>query len=81
MVLYFTTADCSGQPKECSWWFANLEFALDVLTNLSSKGKTILHARLVDNGQPINLPLDAFDGTTMSSSLRQLESEWQQLLR
>ena len=80
MVLYFTTADNLGQSKEFSWWFNNLEFALDVLSHLSSKGKIILYAQLIDNGHHINLPPDAFDGNTMSSPIRQLESEWQQLL-
>lgn len=80
MVLYFTAIDNLGQSKEFSWWFTNLEFALDVLSNLSSRGRIIMYARLTDNGHNINLPLDAFDGKIMSSSIRQLESEWQQLL-
>lgn len=80
MVLYFTAVDNLGQSKEFSWWFTNLEFALDVLSNLSSRGRIIMYARLTDNGHNINLSLDAFDGKIMSSSIRQLESEWQQLL-
>ena len=80
MVLHFTEVDNLGQPKEFSWWFTSLEFALDVLSNLSSAGRTIRYARVVDNGHHINLPLDAFDGKTMSSPIRELESEWQQLL-
>ncbi|GAB3741175.1 hypothetical protein GCM10028816_49440 [Spirosoma lituiforme] len=81
MVLSFTTADCLGQLKECSWWFTNMEFALEVLNNLSSRGKTVLHARLIDNGHHIDLPVDAFDGNTLSSPIYQLENEWKQLLR
>lgn len=80
MVLYFTAVDSLGQLKEFSWWFTNLEFALDVLSRLSSTGRTIRYARLIDNGHHLNLPPDAFDGKAMSSSIRQLECEWQQLL-
>jgi len=80
MILYFTAVDDLGQPKEFSWWFTNMEFALDVLSHLSSTGKTIIYAQLIDNGHPISLPLDAFDGQIISSSIYQLASEWQQLL-
>ncbi|AKD53820.1 hypothetical protein [Spirosoma radiotolerans] len=80
MILYFTTVDSLGQTKEFSWWFTTLEFALDVLSHLSSTGRTIIYARLVDNGHHTDLPLDAFDGEIISSSIHQLEVEWQQVL-
>ena len=81
MFLTFTVLDECGQIRDFSWWFASLEFALDVMSSLSVKGKQILKAELIDNEQIIQLPVDSFDGTLFSAPIRQLEIEWQQLLK
>lgn len=81
MFLSFTAIDEFGQIRDFSWWFANLEFALDVMSSLSVKGKRIIKAELIDNEHRIQLAVDSFDGTLFSTPIKQLEIEWQQLLK
>lgn len=81
MFLTFTAIDEFGQIRDFSWWFASLEFALDVMSSLSVKGKQIVKAELIDNDHSIPLPVDGFDGKLFSTPIKQLESEWQRLLR
>ncbi|WP_461128476.1 hypothetical protein [Spirosoma aerophilum] len=57
-----------------------MEYALDVLSNLTVSGRCILSAQLIDNNNCIQLPLEAFDGYCMSGSIRELEMQWQFLL-
>lgn len=81
MFLSFTVIDELGQIRDFSWWFASLEFALDVMSSLSVKGKKIIRAELIDHEHLTQLPIDGFDGTSMSEPIKQLENEWQQLLK
>ncbi|MFD2934024.1 hypothetical protein [Spirosoma flavum] len=80
MFLIFTTIDSENQLRDFSWWFSSLEIALEVLSSVALRGKQIIKAEILDNDQRINLSPEAFDGSTMSSSIQQLESEWQQIL-
>jgi hypothetical protein len=80
MILFFTEIDKVGQYRDHAWWFSNMEFAFNVLSSLSLKGRQILKAELIDNDHHLPLPLEAFDGQTFSTPLQQLESEWQHLL-
>ncbi|GAB3774287.1 hypothetical protein GCM10028818_16930 [Spirosoma horti] len=80
MFLSFTIVDEYGLTRDFSWWFTSLEFALDVMSSLAVKGKQIAKAELIDDDHLIQLPVDSFDGKLFSSPIKQLESEWQQLL-
>ncbi|WP_144035996.1 hypothetical protein [Spirosoma fluviale] len=57
-----------------------MEYSLDVLSSLCSSNKHVSKAELIDNGQHTSLPVDAFDGQTISTPFQQLESQWQELL-
>ncbi|AKD56617.1 hypothetical protein [Spirosoma radiotolerans] len=81
MLLAFTAIDEYGHSRDFSWWFTSLEFALDVMSSLSAKGKQIVKAELIDNDRSIQLPVDGFDGKLFSTPIKQLENEWQQLLK
>jgi hypothetical protein len=81
MFITFTAIDELGQTRDFSWWFTSLEFALDVMSSLSVKGKQIVKAELIDNDHSIQLPVDGFDGQLFSTPIKQLENEWQQLLK
>lgn len=81
MFLTFTAIDKFGQIRDFSWWFDSLEFALDVMSSLSGKGKQIVKAALIDNDHLVQLPVDGFDGKPFSTPIKKLEKEWQQLLK
>ncbi|GAB3809177.1 hypothetical protein GCM10028819_49910 [Spirosoma humi] len=81
MFLTFTAIDKFGQIQDFSWWFASLEFALDVMSSLPAKGKQLVKAEILDDDHVIQLSVDGFDGNLFSTPLRQLEKEWQQLLK
>jgi len=81
MFLTFTAIDKFGQIRNFSWWFDSLEFALDVMSSLSARGKRLIKAEILDNGHSMPLPVDGFDGKPFSTPIKQLEKEWQQLLK
>ena len=81
MFLSFTAVDKFGQIRDFSWWFTNLEFALDVMSSLSVKGRQIVRAELIDDEHSIQLSVDGFDGKLFSTPIKKLENEWQRLLK
>lgn len=80
MFLIYTAENRDGIEKEYSWWYSTMEYALDVLSLVSQKGKRIYKAQLVDTNYRIDLPVDAFNGEVISAPIYELEREWQQLL-
>lgn len=80
MLLYFTSIDKQANFRECSWWFNTLEAAFDALNAVSAKGNHIIRAELIDEEKRTALPVDAFDGDSVSMSIKSLENEWQQIL-
>lgn len=80
MTLTFSSIDSTNQVREFSWWFTSLEFVCDVLDSLVAKGSQLIKVELIDNDQRIQLPVQAFDGSSSSEAMRQLESEWRQVL-
>ena len=81
MFLTFTAIDKFGQIRDFSWWFDSLEFALDVMSSLSARGKQLIKAEILDNGYLMQLPVDGFDGKSFSTPIKKLEKEWRQLLK
>ncbi|ADB37243.1 hypothetical protein [Spirosoma linguale] len=80
MVLRFTTVDILGNDREYAWWFSTMEYALDVLSSLCASGKYISKAELIDQGHHTTLPVEAFDGSSLSMPIQELENQWLELL-
>jgi hypothetical protein len=80
MLLSFLSIDKQANFRECSWWFNTIEAAFDALNAVCAKGNYIIRAELTENDKRTILPADAFDGGSVSASIMELESEWQQIL-
>ncbi|GAB2517214.1 hypothetical protein GCM10027085_03790 [Spirosoma aerophilum] len=80
MVVNFTELLVHGHKKNYSWWFESFTVALDVLSNLTAKGRHILHAEFIENDQRFWVPLDVLDGGSFSVPFQQLEKQWKTVL-
>ncbi|GAB2561696.1 hypothetical protein [Spirosoma aerophilum] len=80
MLLSFTSVDEQANIRECAWWFNTIEAAFEALNAVFAKGNHIIQAALIDDEKRTALPVDAFDGDSVSAPMQELENEWQQLL-
>lgn len=80
MLLFLSALDTSGQQRDFSLWFDNLELCLDSVNALSKAGNHLLRIEIIDEDSCLYLPVDAFDGTSFTKTLLALEQEWTQLL-
>lgn len=80
MILSFTALNKQGQFRSFSCHISKLEVALDALSTIHSQGDALITAELVDEGNRMELPVDAFDGELLSNPIRQLEEQWQAVL-
>lgn len=62
-------------------YIQDYESAFDLLTQLASDGWTLEFAIVVDNGECITLPVEAFDGQPVLKHIKALEEQWDDLLR
>jgi hypothetical protein len=81
MFIRFTSVDSQGRVRNCSWYVASLEFGLDALSTLVSKGSSLLQAELIEGEQRITLSVDALNGTLISPFIQAIEVELEQILR
>ncbi|AKD55411.1 hypothetical protein [Spirosoma radiotolerans] len=79
MILFITTKDSKNQLRSFSCWLTKLEIAFDVLS-LISAGEQLVNVELIDNNKRIQLPAHVFKGAPFSTSILQLEQEWQLIL-
>ncbi|MBN8823385.1 MULTISPECIES: hypothetical protein [unclassified Spirosoma] len=61
-------------------WVQSYESAFELLTQLVVNQWTLTTAILVDNGDCLCLPVEAFDGQPILDHIQALELEWTQLL-
>ncbi|GAB4025393.1 hypothetical protein [Spirosoma koreense] len=61
--------------------YASLETGLEQVNRLVARGEALRQVQLMDQGRYLNLPLEAFDGQSLAGPLRQLQAQWQALLR
>lgn len=81
MTLYFSLLTSNGSIQGPCVCCAELDTQLEVLNSFVALGNTLLSAYLLDDeGVRFDLPVEAFDGSRMANSLRDLTREYQQVL-
>jgi hypothetical protein len=80
MMFVMTTLDSKGDIREFHFQVNRLEAGLDFISGLVARKETILSVYVVDKDTLTPLPVDAFDGSSLSEGIRQLQAEWKQIL-
>lgn len=80
MILSFTAIDKNDHFRDFFCQIADLEIACDLLSRITMLGDTLVRTQLIDEGNQMELPIDAFDGAPFSESMQQLETQWQEVL-
>lgn len=80
MVLAIIAIDETGTRRSFSVATDQLAVQLDVVNQIVAMRHTLIQVQLIDEGQVVTLPIDAFDGTPVSGIFSQLETEWQSVL-
>lgn len=80
MILFLTCIDKETQFRDFFCTINNMETGFDVLSSLSSSGEQIIKAEIIDQGERIQLPPEAFDGDLFSAPIQKLQSEWTAIL-
>ena len=79
-ILVFSCICPDGSLQECSYGCQDLESCLEALTTFAGLGWQFTKIMLIENRQSISLPVEAFDGESISTPLEALRREWEQIL-
>ncbi|GAB4023423.1 hypothetical protein GCM10028808_73840 [Spirosoma migulaei] len=79
-MVIFLAISPQGEYRSLAYGAIELEMCLEALTMLPKKGWQLIHIELIDNGQHILLPIEAFDGKPIKEPLKQLRQEWELIL-
>jgi hypothetical protein len=80
MHLLFTALHGQLGLKSFSFKTDQLEEGLDFINFVVAKGDTLVSVHLIDECSAIDLPLEAFDGKSFSTPIKNLEQDWLALL-
>ncbi|NEU70493.1 hypothetical protein [Spirosoma agri] len=80
MLLLIVTLDDQGHDRPFSCKVPQLEAAFEVLSAIAAAGDVVVSVDLLDNGQHIPLPAEAFDGEPIRPHIEKLEEDWKALL-
>lgn len=80
MILSITAIDEHGQTRYFSLIRHSLEVSLAFIDQVKGLGHTLIEVRLLDKNRTSDLPLEMFDGVSVSTELEQLEAEWKAIL-
>jgi hypothetical protein len=81
MTLTLAAIDQQMQCRKFTCWVSDLEFALDVASQIGGKSHRLLKVAITDEeGNKIQFPVAAFDGDPFSEPIKQLEVQWQRVL-
>ncbi|ARK13320.1 hypothetical protein [Fibrivirga algicola] len=80
MVFLLTAIDEACEIREFTCHLDKLENGLDFLSDLVAQGYILLKARILDENNFTQLPVEAFDGVPFSTALQQIEEEWKTIL-
>lgn len=80
MILWFTALDKHVQFRNFSCQLTDFDVALDVLCTITAQGSKLLTARIIDEGNHLELSVNAFDGEPLTGPIRQLKEQWQAIL-
>lgn len=80
--LEFVATDETGKCHHHILVTTTIEISFDILTVLARHGWKLHTITLTDTlGQSVDLPVKAFDGISMRQPLKQLQDQWQAILR
>lgn len=79
-MLFIDGAQKGVEYKNVNYWIQDYESAFELLTQLTADCWTLEYAIIVDNGDCMSLPVEAFDGQPVQTHIHALEQEWIQLL-
>ncbi|RAK00529.1 hypothetical protein LX87_02236 [Larkinella arboricola] len=81
MLLHFTIDSPTGERFNHSFYAADLDSHINALNFFVATGYQLCSATLTDQeGQQMSLPLDAFDGMPIDGAIRELQTEYEQVL-
>ena len=80
MILSFTAIDKNDQFRDFFCQLADLGLAFDLLSRITLLGDTLVKAQVMDEGNRLELPVEAFDGKPFLESMQYLEMQWQDAL-
>lgn len=68
------------QYENVNYWIQDYEAAFELLTQLVADHWTLEYAIIVDNGDCLAVPIEAFDGQPIGVHIHALQQEWNQAL-
>ncbi|GAB3921132.1 hypothetical protein [Larkinella terrae] len=81
MYLYYSVITPKQELLELSVIAFDIEVLLDILNQYIGSGHELLYAFLLDEkGSRTHLPVEVFDGISISKQLKTIELEYQRLL-
>lgn len=81
MLLHFTIDSPTGEHFTHSFQADELESHINALNFFVATGYQLRSASLTDrDGGRIDLPIEAFDGMPMTDAIRELQTEYEQVL-
>ncbi|GAB4044913.1 hypothetical protein [Spirosoma litoris] len=80
MLLCLTALDEHQQERRFSCFLYELEVVFEFLNHIIVEGHTLKEVVIIEKGKTRSLPVDAFDGVSVSPAFEQLEQEWSAIL-
>lgn len=81
MIIALNALNTRGEFQDFFCQLESLETALDAVSSIAARGNRLLKVVLIEQGSTTLLPLDAFDGQSLSTAIRALEKQWQLALQ
>lgn len=79
VFLLLSLVDSSDKVRHFQT-YTDLEDAFELVSQLKAKNQQIQQAYIIDKGQRIELPLEAFDGAPFAAPIQNLQREWEAIL-
>ncbi|GAB4039480.1 hypothetical protein [Spirosoma jeollabukense] len=79
VLLLLSIVDSPGKVRHFQT-YTDLEDAFELVSQLKATNQQIHRAYIIDKGQRIDLPLEAFDGRPFAVPMQELQREWETIL-
>ncbi|SFB88692.1 hypothetical protein SAMN05216167_10117 [Spirosoma endophyticum] len=79
VLLLLSIVDTPDQVRHFQT-YTELEDAFELVSQLKATNHQIQQAYIIDKGQRIELPLEAFDGGPFAAPIQKLQREWEAIL-
>lgn len=80
MMLFVDGVSSGIECPNVGYWIEDYESAFELLTGLVADEWILRYAVIVDNGDALEVPLEAFDGQPIRIHIHALQQEWDRLL-